>query len=118
MAEVRRQRRGLLRNGLFDAAKDLFTDVPRLVREELALAKAQASVTIRAKSARAALLGMICFLAALGVIYLTMGASTWVSERVDEDWAGPLVTGGGLVIVSGLALAIYAATRRGEREPT
>jgi hypothetical protein len=113
MTEVKR--RGLFRDGLFEAAKNLAVDVPRLVREEIALAGAQARSTIRAKSTRAALIGAIGFLAAVGVIFLAMGTSTWVSELADEDWAGPLVTGGGLVIASGLALAVLAAMRRGEQ---
>jgi hypothetical protein len=115
MAEVKRRR--LFRDGIFDTAKDLFADVPRLVREEIALAGAQARLTIRAKSSRAALIAATGFLAALGTIFLAMGASTWVSERVDEDWAGPLVTGGGLVVIaSGLTLVVLAISRRGKRE--
>lgn len=90
------------------AVRTLATDLPHLVREELALAKLEA----RAAAVRAGTAAATAWLGMLGLVFLMAGTAILVSQATESLWAGPVIVGIALVASSGVALA-FALGRLG-----
>ena len=114
MRELERARRDRRDTSVAAAVRDLADDVPRLLREELELAKAEAKAAAVSAAIRAAVLTVAGFLLALGTVLLAIAASAAISERLNEPWAGPLIVGGGLGVVASIAAAV--ALKKGKRD--
>jgi hypothetical protein len=98
------------------AVRDLAQDVPRLLREEVELAKAEAKAAAVSAAIRAAVLTVAGFLLALATTLLAIAAAAAISDRMGEPWAGPLIVGGGLAVIAAIA-ALVVLKARGRREP-
>jgi hypothetical protein len=111
-------RREVSRDNVWSVARDLADDVPRLVREEVGLAKAEVRMAATSKAMKAATSAAFLFLMAVGVVLLAVAASTAITLATATPWAGPLLTGAGLVVIAAIGLAIERSiSRRGAKSP-
>ncbi|MEZ0227765.1 MAG: phage holin family protein [Planctomycetota bacterium] len=88
------------------AAGLLAHDVPNLVREGVTLAKLEAKKTARDVGVRAGILAASGYLALVGLFFVFTGLAFLISEMSGRAWLGPLVVGGGLVAIAGVAIPV------------
>src|SRR3954464_13730217 len=91
---------------LSTAASLLAQDVPRFVREGVNLAKLEAKQTAKDVGVRAGILAVSGYLAMVGFFFLCTGLAFLISEATQRAWAGPLIVGGGLVLIAGVAVPV------------
>jgi hypothetical protein len=82
------------------AVRLLATDVPTLVREGVRLAKLQT----RYLGARAGVVTASAIASLIGFLLVCLGISFLLSEVLERAWAGPLIVGATLVVVSALTI--------------
>jgi membrane-bound ClpP family serine protease len=75
-------------------------DVPPLVKAEIDLAKLEAKEAAKAVGTRAGLVSASVYASMVGVFFLCCGLAFLISEVLERAWAGPLIVGGGLVILA------------------
>lgn len=98
---------------LTEAATVLAQDVPHLVRESVALAKAEAKVAAKSVGLRAGLVAAFALCAGLGVFFAALAASIGISQLTETPWAGPLVTGSFLIVVALIGVPLSLKTGAG-----
>jgi hypothetical protein len=102
---------------LSTAASLLAQDVPTFVRESVNLAKLEAKQTAKDVGVRAGILAASGYLATVGLFFVFTGLAFLISEALQRAWAGPLIVGGALVLMAGIAVPIALKTRRVKSAP-
>ncbi len=104
--------------GLGDLLKQLAQDSATLVRQEMALAKAEMKENIRTTARQAAMVAVGGLVALVGVLVLIAFLVTAISDALDEPWAGPLIVGGIFLLVGAiLAMRAMKALKRESLAP-
>jgi uncharacterized membrane protein YqjE len=104
--------------GLGDLLKQLAQDSATLVRQEMALAKAEMKENLRATVRQAAMVAVGGLVALVGVLVLIAFLVTAISDALDEPWAGPLIVGGIFLLVGALlAMRAMKALKRESLAP-
>jgi uncharacterized membrane protein YqjE len=104
--------------GLGDLLKQLAQDSATLVRQEMALARAEMKENIRTTARQAAMVAVGGLVALVGVLVLIAFLVTAISDALDEPWAGPLIVGGIFLLVGAfLAMRAMKALKRESLAP-
>jgi uncharacterized membrane protein YqjE len=104
--------------GLGDLLKQLAQDSATLVRQEMALARAEMKENLRATARQAAMVAVGGLVALVGVLVLIAFLVTAISDALDEPWAGPLIVGGIFLLVGALlAMRAMKALKRESLAP-
>lgn len=88
--------------GLGDLLKQLAQDSATLVRQEVALAKAEMQHNLKAALRDAAMAAVGGVVAVLGLLVLLVAVIVGLSDALDEPWLGPLIVGILFLIVGGI----------------
>lgn len=88
------------------AASLLAHDVPNFAREAIHLAKLEAMETAKSVGLRAAIVSVSGYASMVGFFLLCVGLAFLISELLERAWAGPLIVGGGLMVLAGIAAPI------------
>jgi hypothetical protein len=102
---------------LSTAASLLARDVPQFVREGVNLAKLEVKQTAKDVGVRAGILAASGYLAMVGLFFVFTGLAFLISQALERPWAGPLIVGGALVVMAGVAIPIALKTRRVKHAP-
>lgn len=107
------------RPGLGTLLRSLGEDIGTLVRQEIALAKAEASRTAKRVASDGAWIATGAAIAAVGGLTLVVAMALGLGALLGSYWLGTLITGLVLVLAGGLvAWKGIADLRRGELAPT
>lgn len=98
---------------LATAASLLAQDVPNFLREGVTLAKLEAKKTVQDAGMRVGVLSVAAYLGMVGFFFLCVGLSFLISEAAERAWLGPLVVGGGLMLIGAIAAPIALKAGRG-----
>lgn len=82
--------------------RQLAQDSATLVRQEVALAKAEIRENVKTVARNAAMIGAGAVLALLGVLVLIACLVMVVGDALDEYWLGALIVGGLFLIIGGI----------------
>ena len=93
------------------AASILAQDIPNFLRETIELAKAEARAAGRTAALRGGALYVFNVLFLVGLLFAASAASMGISLALEKAWAGPLIVGGGLIVLA--AIGVPLAMRRG-----
>lgn len=105
--------------GLGALLRSLGDDMGTLVRQEIRLAKAEATRTARRVAADSAWIGAGLAVAAVGGLCLVLALALGLGALLDSYWLGTLITGAVLVLAGALfAWRGVRDLRRGELAPT
>ena len=104
------------------AVQDVTEKVQLLVREEVALAKAEMTDKVT-KLLKGAVVGIVAGIFAVGALIYLLHALSWgifalVSDDIDYVWVGYLIAGGLLLLLGGLAGFLAARFIKGGVPPT
>ncbi len=99
------------------AAGLLAHDVPNLVREGVNLAKLEAQRTAKSFGVRAGIIAAGGYLALVGLFFVFTGLAFLISEVTERAWLGPLVVGGSLVVIAGVAIPVTLEIGSGQKNP-
>jgi len=115
--EQERRRNGRLDPELVTAVGLLAHDVPSLVKESVNVARLEAKKTARDAGILGAILTACGYFAAVGFFFVCVGVALIISEALEQPFAGPLIVGGGLVLIAAITAPIAIKTRRVKNAP-
>ena len=87
---------------LGDLFRQLAQDSATLVRQEMALAKAELRENVKSVMRDAVMVGVGAFVALLGVLLVVAFLALLVGDAVDEYWLGALIVGAVFLLVGGV----------------
>ncbi|HYJ78663.1 MAG TPA: phage holin family protein [Longimicrobiaceae bacterium] len=94
---------------LGELIRQLAQDSATLVRQEVALAKAELRENVRSVARHAAMVGVGAALALIGVLLLVAFLALLVGDALDEYWLGALIVGGVFLVAGGLLAKKFLA---------
>lgn len=96
---------------------DLVDDIRSLVRDQIALAKAEMRSSVRAVAAGAGVLAAAAFVALLMLLFLLLAAAHGIAAAGLPLWAGYLIVGGALLLITVILIAVGVSRFKAAKAP-